>query len=106
MPVSRRRKGFALALCNEVVRDLSFAEQCELAARLGYDALEVAPFTLTDDPRRVTVAQLAAWRQEAEDAGVRVSSLHWLLMAPAGLSITSADPRVRAATLEVIGALV
>ena len=31
---------FRLALCNEVVRELTFPEQCDLAARLGYDALE------------------------------------------------------------------
>src|SRR5690606_36450878 len=102
----RAGRPFALALCNEVVRELGFGEQCDLAARLGYDAVEVAPFTLTDDPRRVTSAQLAAWRRQAEGAGVRVSSLHWLLMAPEGLSITSADQGVRSATLEVIAALV
>lgn len=102
----RAGRPFTLALCNEVVRELGFGEQCDLAARLGYDAVEVAPFTLTDDPRRVTSAQLAAWRKRAEEAGVRVSSLHWLLMAPPGLSITSPDPRVREATLEVMAALV
>ena len=106
MPERVGRLPFSLALCNEVVRELAFAEQCGLAARLGYDALEVAPFTLADDPRRVTAAQLATWRGEADVAGVRVSSLHWLLTAPPGLSITSADPRVRADTLEVIEALV
>ena len=102
----RARRPFTLALCNEVVRELTFERQCDLAARLGYDALEVAPFTLTDDPRRVTDVQLAVWRRQAEGAGVRVSSLHWLLMAPEGLSITSADQGVRSATLEVIAALV
>ena len=35
-----------ISLCNEVVRDLDFAAQCALAAGLGYDGLEVAPFTL------------------------------------------------------------
>jgi len=104
--VPRSSRAFTLALCNEVVRDLPFREQCDLAARLGYDALEVAPFTLTDDPRAVTDSQLAAWRRQAEDAGVRVSSLHWLLMTPEGLSITSRDVFVRARTFEVIAALV
>jgi len=103
---SRDRPPFTLSLCNEVVRELSFAEQCELAARLGYTAIEIAPFTLTADPRRLTDKRLGAIRAAAETAGVRVSSLHWLLNAPAGLSITAADEAVRATTLEVMEALV
>ena len=35
-----------IALCNEVLQPLPFAQQCALAADLGYDGLEVAPFTL------------------------------------------------------------
>lgn len=99
-------KPFDLALCNEVVRDLPFAAQCELAASLGFDALEVAPFTLADDPRKLSDGDLERLRADAEGAGIRVSSLHWLLTAPTGLSITSADAAIRTATLEVMEALV
>lgn len=95
-----------LALCNEVVRELDFAAQCELAASLGYDALEVAPFTLAADPRELTSAAVTDLRRAAESAGIGVSSLHWLLMAPTGLSITTPDPTVRRQTLAVIESLV
>lgn len=103
-PAPDRR--FALALCNEVVRELPFDAQCALAAGLGYDALEVAPFTLADDPRELSERDLARLRRTAEDAGVRVSGLHWLLTAPTGLSITRADPAVRERTLSVMHALI
>lgn len=106
IPDPDRRPPFTLALCNEVVRELDFAAQCDLAARLGYQALEVAPFTLADDPRALTERELARYRRLAEDAGIRVSSLHWLLTAPSGLSITSPEPSVRASTLEVMHSLV
>ena len=33
-----------ISLCNEVIAGLPFAQQCELAAALGYDGLEPAPF--------------------------------------------------------------
>lgn len=95
-----------LALCNEVVRELELPAQFELAARLGYDAVELAPFTLADDPRTLTSADADAIVRAAAAAGVRVSSLHWLLTAPAGLSITSADAEVRRRTLEVMTALI
>ena len=96
-----------IALCNEVIaagRD--FAAQCALAATLGYDGLEVAPFTLDETPHRLGEARVAALRRAAADAGVAISGLHWLLVKPAGLSITSGDPTVRAATLDVMHRLI
>jgi D-psicose/D-tagatose/L-ribulose 3-epimerase len=93
-------------LCNEVVRELEFAAQCDLAAALGYDGLEVAPFTLGPEPHLLSTGRRAEVRRAAADAGVRIGALHWLLVAPEGLSITSAEPRVRAATLDVIERLV
>jgi D-psicose/D-tagatose/L-ribulose 3-epimerase len=38
------------ALCNEVLRELDFTAQFALARRLGYDGLEIAPFTLSEAP--------------------------------------------------------
>jgi len=100
------RLPFTLSLCNEVVREMSFAAQCDMAAALGYEAIEIAPFTLTEDPRSLSDKRLGELRRAAEATGIRVSSLHWLLMAPAGLSITAADAKVRATTFEVMEALV
>jgi D-psicose/D-tagatose/L-ribulose 3-epimerase len=94
------------ALCNEVLQPLPFARQCALAAQLGYDGLEVAPFTLADDPTTITDAQAREFRRIAEDAGVAISGLHWLLVAPGGLSITSADAGARARTAAAMERLV
>jgi sugar phosphate isomerase/epimerase len=94
------------SLCNEVVRELPFAAQCEFAAALGYAGIELAPFTLGDEPHRLPAAQIAALRRAASDAGIAITSLHWLLVAPAGLSITSDDAAVRACTQGVIAGLV
>ena len=93
------------ALCNEVVRELDFASQATLAASLGYDALEVAPFTLdAEAPHRLPAARRAELRRIAADAGVPIAGLHWLLVAPAGLSITEAGLHAR--TVDVMRALV
>src|SRR3546814_11740974 len=89
-----------IALCNEVLRDLPFARQCAYAAGPGYDGLEIAPFTLADDPRTLTERQIAEPRSLAADNGITITGLHWLLLAPDGLSITDADPAVRAPTRE------
>jgi sugar phosphate isomerase/epimerase len=96
-----------ISLCNEVIRDLDFAAQCALAVGLGYDGLEVAPFTLdAEAPHLLPSSRRVAFRRAAADAGTTITSLHWLLVAPAGLSITTADPAVRARTLDVMERLV
>ena len=94
------------ALCNEVLQPLPFEQQCALAAALGYDALEVAPFTLAADPMNLTDGQAGVYRRMAEDQGLAISGLHWLLVAPAGLSIVDADAKVRERTVAVMRRLV
>ena len=95
-----------IALCNEVIAPMSFARQCEYAAKLGYDGLEIAPYTLSDEPHRLGSAQLAAARAAAADAGIAITGLHWLLLKPAGLSISARDGQVRKKTIDVMLALV
>jgi sugar phosphate isomerase/epimerase len=94
------------SLCNEVIAQLDFARQCEYAAALGYEGLEVAPFTLDDNPHLIGANQRAAIRRAASDAGIAVSGLHWLLIKPPHMSITSADPVIRARTLDVMRRLI
>jgi D-psicose/D-tagatose/L-ribulose 3-epimerase len=94
------------ALCNEVLQPLPFREQCALAAAQGYAGLEVAPFTLAADPREITDAQVAAFRRIAHDHGLAITGLHWLLVAPAGLSIVDADDAVRQRTVDFMRRLV
>ena len=95
-----------IALCNEVIAPMPFPKQCEYAAKLGYDGLEVAPYTLSDEPHRLGAAQLAAFRSAAQDAGIVVTGLHWLLIKPSGLSISTKDGAARKRTIEVMQAYI
>jgi D-psicose/D-tagatose/L-ribulose 3-epimerase len=95
-----------IALCNEVIAPMPFPKQCEYAAKLGYEGLEIAPYTLSDEPHRIGSAQLAAARSAAEDCGIAVTGLHWLLVKPAGLSISSKDAAVRKKTIDVMHAFI
>jgi sugar phosphate isomerase/epimerase len=91
-----------VSLCNEVIRELSLPRQLEFARRVGYDGLEIAPFTLGDDPHLLPASERAEIRRAARDAGMAITGLHYLLVAPAGLSITSADAARRARTVDVM----
>jgi sugar phosphate isomerase/epimerase len=94
-----------VSLCNEVIASVPFAAQCDLAARLGYDGLEIAPFTLSAEPHLLPPGERRSLRKAASDAGLAITGLHYLLRAPEGLSITSADNDVRERTLTVMRGL-
>jgi D-psicose/D-tagatose/L-ribulose 3-epimerase len=95
-----------IALCNEVIAPMPFPRQCEYAAKLGYDGLEIAPYTLSDDPHHMGTAQIAAARSAADDCGVAITGLHWLLIRPTGLSISAKNEAVRKKTIDVMLSLV
>ncbi|MEI7535813.1 MAG: sugar phosphate isomerase/epimerase family protein [Comamonadaceae bacterium] len=91
-----------IALCNEVLAGMALAQQCEFAARLGYDGLEIAPFTLSDEPEKISAGVAANIRATVESFGLVVTGLHWLLVKPDGLSLTDPDAALRWRTLEVM----
>jgi len=91
-----------IALCNEILADMPLQRQCDYAARLGYDGLELAPFTIDPAPQHISIAQAAKIRAIVEASGLVVTGLHWLLVKPDGLSLTDPDAAVRARTLEMM----
>ncbi|MGB4116603.1 MAG: sugar phosphate isomerase/epimerase family protein [Polaromonas sp.] len=95
-----------LALCNEVLQPLAFEQQCIMAAQLGYDALEVAPFTLTQDPYTLNGAIAHHLLGAAQSHGLCISSLHWLLVKPDGLSLVTHDAAVRQRTIDLLRRLI
>jgi len=95
-----------IALCNEVIREMDFAAQCSYAAALGYDGLEVAPFTLDENPHQLSASARAELRRFAADYGIEITGLHWLLVTPKGLSINAKDSLVRQRTVDVMLGLV
>jgi D-psicose/D-tagatose/L-ribulose 3-epimerase len=91
-----------IALCNEVLGGMPLERQCEYAAGLGYDGLEIAPFTLSEQPERISTAEAARIRRIVEASGLVVTGLHWLLVKPEGLSLTDPDAAVCGRTIEVM----
>lgn len=75
------------------------------AAEAGYTGWEVAPFTLGDDPLRMSAVDRSQYRATVADAGLEIIGLHWLLAKTEGLHLTSPDARVRKATTEYLSDL-
>jgi D-psicose/D-tagatose/L-ribulose 3-epimerase len=96
------------ALCNELLQtgERSWAETCHLTAQAGYDAIEVAPFTLAADVREISPQARKIYADTARRAGLAIIGLHWLLVSPKGLSLTSGDEMIHAATARYLADLV
>lgn len=99
------------AICNETwqqpgaprrpqagLRADEWARTCEAIAAAGYTGVEIAPFTLIDDPRELTEAEASRCGEIARAAGLEVVGLHWLLVQPPGLHLTTPDDAVRRST--------
>jgi sugar phosphate isomerase/epimerase len=93
------------AICNETFEGWDHPRVCATAARLGYTGLEVAPFTLAPRITDVTVERRRTLKEQAEDAGVPIIGLHWLLAKTDGFMVTSPDPDVRRRTADYLAAL-
>lgn len=93
------------ALCNEMFGDRPMAEIASTAARLGYQGIEVAPFTLAPSVMEITDAKRRETRQVIEDQGLETVGLHWLFAGPSGLHMTTADQATWQRTRDYLAAL-
>jgi D-psicose/D-tagatose/L-ribulose 3-epimerase len=86
------------AVCNEMFGQTPVEQVCKEVAALGYAGLEIAPFTLAEDPASLPESRRAELRRAMGDEGLCFVGLHWLLATPPGLHMTTADETVRART--------
>src|SRR4029079_17142476 len=90
------------AICNETWGGLGtdFAVVCDRIVATGYTGVEIAPFTLAENPTLLTEAEAARVGNIARSAGLEIVGLHWLLVKPPGFHLTTTDAGVRKATAE------
>jgi sugar phosphate isomerase/epimerase len=93
------------AICNETFEGWDHRRVCEFVAGLGYQGLEIAPFTLAARIADVSPERRRELRRQAEDCGLTLLGLHWLLARTEGLQLTSPDAGVRQATADYLGEL-
>jgi len=94
------------AICNEIYRDWSFPDLFAHARQTGYEAVEIAPFTLCSSVTDVSTARRQELRDQAAKAGIGISGIHWVLAGTSGFHLTSADPGVRQRTARYLVELI
>jgi len=86
------------SICNELFEGWSWEKLCQTAAEVGYDGVEIAPFTLCDRPRDLSERQRDQLRAITRNHGLEIVGLHWLMVKPEGLYLTHSDAGIRAIT--------
>lgn len=90
------------ALCNEVFRDEPIETAFQRIADIGYDGVEVAPFTLRAHPEDLDESDAERCLAAAQSAGLEIVGLHWLMAETEGLHLTHPDAEVRALTTDYL----
>lgn len=93
------------AICNETFQDWPFDRAFAFARQCGYTGIEFAPFTMEKHALDISAARRAEVRRQAEEAGLEVVGLHWLLAFTEGYYLTSPDAEVRRRTSDYLGEL-
>jgi sugar phosphate isomerase/epimerase len=86
------------AICNEIFQNWKLADAFAYAAKVGYDALEIAPFTLAKDVTHLQPGQRREIRELAQRSGVCISGIHWVLAQTEGLHVSHPDRSIRERT--------
>jgi len=93
------------ATCNEQFEGWEFDRVCRFVREVGYDGLELAPFTLADRITDLSAARRRELKAQADDSGLELLGLHWLLAKTEGFHLTSPDAPVRRRTADYLIAL-
>jgi D-psicose/D-tagatose/L-ribulose 3-epimerase len=86
---------FKHAICNEAFQKTPFHEACRTIRTIGYKGIEIAPFTLSLTPVSITKEQRRQYRGIISSEGLQFVGLHWLMVAPEGLHVTTPDDSLR-----------
>ncbi len=87
---------FRHSICNEAFEGWKFADACRAIRKAGYTGIEIAPFTLAERPADVTAQQRREFSDAIRSEGLQFVGLHWLMVSPKGLHVTTPDTEARA----------
>lgn len=84
-----------LGICNELFEGWDFDRVCRVVREIGYDGLELAPFTLAPLITDLSRDDRYRLRETMREHGLACIGLHWLLAKTEGFYLTSPDATTR-----------
>ncbi len=97
---------FNYSICNEMFEKWDFAATCKAIKAAGFAGIEISPFTLAENVDQIAPARRRELADIIRSEGLRFAGLHWLLVTPAGLHVTTADKKLRDKSWEYVRKLV
>lgn len=94
------------AICNEIFQGWELEDTFRFAAKTGYDAVEIAPFTIAKSVSEISPERRKEIKQLAARCGIEISGIHWVLVQTEGLHLTHPESDVRKRTAEYFRELV
>jgi len=85
-------------ICNEIFQGWSLEDTFTFARKVGYDFVEIAPFTLVNHVTEISAPERSRIRELAAQTGIGISGLHWVLVKTEGMYLTHPDSAIRSKT--------
>jgi len=97
---------FRHATCNEGFKDWDFAQAAKTIRKVGYTGIELAPFTLAEDATTLSAEKRREYRRIIESEGLTFVGLHWLLVGPKDIHVTTPDRAIRERSWQYVHGLI
>ena len=94
------------AICNEIFQGWKLDDVFPFVKQVGYDAVEIAPFTIAQYVTSISKSEREHIRLLASKHSLQISGIHWVLVQTEGLHLTHPDSEVRRRTSQYFCELV
>jgi len=94
------------AICNEIFQGWEIEDVLAQAAQVGYQGVEIAPFTLANSVCDIPPHQRQQIRDAAAKHGMQIAGIHWVLVKPEGLYMNHPDSTIRQRTSDYFCSLI
>jgi sugar phosphate isomerase/epimerase len=94
------------AICNEIFTGWPLERVFAYAAKLGYSAIELAPFTLAASVSDVSSGTRSGIRSMAARSSLAIAGIHWVLARTENLHLSHPDAGLRCKTAAYMAQLV
>lgn len=90
-------------ICSEIFKDWNdVGRAIDYAKQVGYDGIEIAPFTLAKYVTEIPASTRREIVARAERADLEVLGIHWVLVGPDGMYLTHPKREVRDRTAQYL----
>lgn len=94
------------AMCSVTYKGRDLRAMCRDLKLSGYGGVEITPGALADDPCSIPPVVRREYARAIAEEGLSFVGLHWILVAPAGLHVTTPDAAVRRRSWEHVSGLI